>query len=94
MTSEEACGRQLFLHILPHVLLCNRSEKVRIAFLRLLRRLDKIRGVQFYDITSVDNLLARLVLDSSRSTEATIICRLLVATFYPSVCEILCFVCL
>ena len=47
--------------------------------------MDRLRNIDFYDIVPVEKLLARLVLDSKKSTASVLICRLLLSSFYPQV---------
>ena len=66
----------------------DRSERVRKAVVSMLLAVLRIRDIHFADIVSVDNLLARLVLDSECHTIASGITQLLQPSFMPQVGDV------
>jgi len=61
----------------------DKSEKVRIAFIKILCQVKSIRGLHFYDIVSVDHLLERLAEDHHRPHICKVMTQLLLNSFYP-----------
>ncbi|XP_060950059.1 condensin-2 complex subunit G2 [Limanda limanda] len=57
------------------------SEKVRIAFLEMLLKVKAVRAAKFWDVSSIDHLLARLAIDSESVSKR--IADLLFKSFFP-----------
>jgi condensin-2 complex subunit G2 len=62
----------------------DKSDRVRLAFIGLLKRAHDIEGVHFYDIVPLEELLSRLVLDQGSPHCVLGLMQLLKASFYPS----------
>lgn len=60
------------------------SEKVRVAFVKLLCEVKNIKGIQFYDIASEEHLLARFATDADKPSMCTVLTELLANSFFPS----------
>ncbi|KAG7224983.1 hypothetical protein INR49_014900 [Caranx melampygus] len=58
------------------------SEKVRVAFLDMLIKVKAVRAAKFWDVCSMDNLLARLAIDSHSVSKR--IADLLCKSFFPA----------
>jgi len=61
----------------------DKSEKVRVAFMKILCQVKGIRGMHFYDIVPVDHLLARMAADHHCSAVGLVMTDLLLNSFYP-----------
>lgn len=61
----------------------DKSEKVRVAFMKILCQVKGIRGMHFYDIVPVDHLLARMAADRNCPTVCMVMTELLLNSFYP-----------
>ena len=61
----------------------DKSEKVRIAFIKVLCQVKSIRDMHFYEIVSVDHLLERLAEDHHRPHVCKVMTQLLINSFYP-----------
>ena len=59
------------------------SEKVRVAFIKLLCKVKDIKGMHFYDIVPVNHLIARLAEDATLPTVCVAMADLLLNSFYP-----------
>lgn len=59
------------------------SERVRVAFIQILCRVKQIRGLTFYSIVTVENLLARLEDDRDRPAVCSQMTALLLNSFLP-----------
>jgi condensin-2 complex subunit G2 len=59
------------------------SDKVRQALIDVLIQVKSVRGIHFYDIVSVENLLARLAEDRKRPAICKAMTTLLLNSFYP-----------
>ena len=69
-------------------LLPSLGEKVRVAVVRMLIKIKKIRGLKYYHVVPVEHLLARLqaegeVLDSPTSVVATELTGLMLNSYFP-----------
>ena len=62
----------------------DKSEKVRVAFLKILCQVKGIRGMHFYDIVPVDHLLARMAADRELPAVCSAMTELMLNSFYPS----------
>jgi hypothetical protein len=62
----------------------DQSEKVRVAFIQILVKLKKTRGIAYYDIVSADQLMLRLGADARKSSVCLAISQLLLSTIYPT----------
>jgi hypothetical protein len=65
-------------------LLHDRSERVRVAFLSLLCKVQHLKTIKFYDIVDPDELMSRLVLDAASPKVQTLLIDLLAPTYLPS----------
>lgn len=63
----------------------DKSEKVRVAFMKILCQVKGIRGMHFYDIVPVDHLLARMAVDRGCPTVCLVMTELMLNSFYPQV---------
>lgn len=61
----------------------DKSEKVRIAFIKILCQIKGIRGMHFYEIVEVEHLLERLAEDRNRPNVCKVMTELLLNSFYP-----------
>lgn len=61
----------------------DKSEKVRVAFMKILCQVKSIRGMHFYDIVPVDHLLARMATDRNCPAVCLVMTELLLNSFYP-----------
>lgn len=59
------------------------SERVRVAFINLLDKIKGIRGMHFYDIVQIEQLLQRLSEDAHRPLVCKAMTKLLLNSFYP-----------
>jgi len=59
------------------------SEKVRVEFARLLSKVKDIKGIQFYDIVSEEDLLLRFAADAERPSMCSAMSELLMNSFFP-----------
>ena len=59
------------------------SERVRVAFIQILCKVKQIRGLTFYSIVTVENLLARLEDDRDRPVVCSHMTGLLLNSFLP-----------
>lgn len=59
------------------------SEKVRYEFIMILNKIKDVRSMHFYDISTPEQLLQRLVLDGDKPTISNAISSLLLSNFYP-----------
>ena len=59
------------------------SEKVRLAFIKMLIQLKSIESIKFYEIVSEENLLLRFSVDSRKSNIATALTELLLNSYFP-----------
>lgn len=82
---QQPLTHDLMKHLLPMLKLSihDKSEKVRIAFMKILCQVKSIRGMHFYEIVSVDHLLERLAEDRHRPRVCHVMTRLLLNSFYP-----------
>ena len=85
MVVEYPATHAMLIPLLPVLadLLHDTSESVRFAFVDLLVNLKEIKGVHFYDIVPVDQLLTRLVVDKSHASLSGRLTELLSNSFYP-----------
>ncbi len=61
----------------------DKSEKVRVAFMKILCQVKGIRGMHFYDIVPVDHLLARMAADRNCPAVSLVMTELLLNSFFP-----------
>lgn len=82
---QQPLTHDLMRHLLPMLKLSihDKSEKVRIAFMKILCQVKSIRGMHFYEIVSVDHLLERLAEDHHRPHVCHVMTQLLLNSFYP-----------
>ncbi|EGD83553.1 hypothetical protein PTSG_04158 [Salpingoeca rosetta] len=80
---DNPLSRMTMKGLLPHVSasLHDTSRRVRAAFLDMLIAIRPIKNIRFFDVVSVDHLLARLELEDA--TNATKIVQLLASSFFP-----------
>jgi hypothetical protein len=68
-------------------LLCNalhdKSQAVRLEFVRVLNKVKDIKGIHFYQIVSVEHLQRRLAADANRPSIRNAITELLLNSYYP-----------
>ena len=64
--------------------LFDRSESVRRSAIALLRSVQKVRGIRFYDAVSVDQLLLKLASDYRAGRAVGPLSRLLLNSFFPA----------
>ena len=68
-------------------LLCNalhdKSQAVRLEFVRVLNKVKNIKGIHFYQIVSVEHLQRRLAADANRPSIRNAITELLLNSYYP-----------
>ncbi len=63
-------------------LLHDTSERVRVEFVEVLLRISRIKLIRFYDVVPIEDLLNRLVIDSSAQVRKRI-SRLLLPSYFP-----------
>ena len=82
---QQPLTHDLMKHLLPMLKLSihDKSEKVRIAFMKILCQVKSIRGMHFYEIVSVDHLLERFAEDHHRPHVCNVMTQLLLNSFYP-----------
>lgn len=82
---QQPLTHDLMKHLLPMLKLSihDKSEKVRIAFVKILCQVKSIRGMHFYEIVPVDHLLERLAEDHHRPHVCHVMTQLLLNSFYP-----------
>ena len=61
----------------------DKSEKVRLVFIRLLEKVKKIKDMYFYNIVSVEHLQLRLAEDFDRPNIVKAMSKLLLNSYYP-----------
>ena len=61
----------------------DKAEKVRLAFIKLLEKVKKIKDMYFYNIVSVEHLQLRLAEDFDRPNIVKAMSRLLLNSYYP-----------
>jgi condensin-2 complex subunit G2 len=59
------------------------SEKVRLAFIKMLIQVKSTETIKFYEIVSEENLLLRFSVDSRKSNIATALTELLLNSYFP-----------
>lgn len=64
-------------------LLHDKSEKVRLSFIKLMQRVNTMRDMHWYDLVSQEQMLARLALDGHRPNLASRITQLLLRSYFP-----------
>ena len=73
--------------VLPSLrnMLHDRTERVRVSFIKLLQRVATVRGIVFYHIVPVDHLMARLAADAQRKSVTSAMAKLLAPSFFPEI---------
>ena len=87
---EAEHSRAVLRPLLPSLgnLIHDKVEKVRVAVVKMLLKIKKIRGLKYYHVVPVEHLLARLqaegeVLDSPTSVVATELTGLMLNSYFP-----------
>jgi condensin-2 complex subunit G2 len=65
-------------------LIHDKTEKNRLAFVKLLNSVKTVRDIHFYDIVSVPHLLQRVASDRDHKDISHAMCALLLDSFYPN----------
>lgn len=61
----------------------DKSQAVRLAFVRILNQVKDIRGIHFYQIVSIEHIQRRLAADAGRPAIRSAITELLLHSYYP-----------
>jgi hypothetical protein len=82
---EQPLSHSVLKNLLP--LLTNTihdsAEKVRIGFIEILCKVKSIRGMHFYNIIPVDQLIQRLHEDYNKPSITSVMTKLLLHSYYP-----------
>lgn len=82
---EQPLSHSVLKNLLP--LLANTihdsAEKVRIGFIEILCKVKSIRGMHFYNIVPVDQLIQRLQEDCNKPAITNVMTKLLLHSYYP-----------
>ena len=61
----------------------DKSQAVRLAFVRVLNQVKDIRGIHFYQIVNIEHIQRQLAADASRPAIRAAITELLLNSYYP-----------